>query len=326
MSRHHEAPFAVSCDHQSVKLFFTLMLVSGSAFAADDAVIRPVADSPLRSLTGVASGYSADEGIAEHSAVIFADNFETGDMGSTWDEISNPGERVLSLVDDGGSGAPVGKQSVKVTATLGQNTGGGFTKWFPSADRLFIRFYTKFDDQCDYVHHFVTLRANKSLQGRDRWSGFGGAGLKPDGNNRFSTAIEPWGNWGQWTPPGQWNFYSYWHTMKASPDGKFWGNGFRPEQQPQIERGRWICVEMMIRHNTPGMDDGEQAFWIDGELRGHWRGFNWRTNPKLMANALTLESYVTDRWTKQPVNIVYFDNVVIARDYIGPATAAKSLR
>ncbi len=29
--------------------------------------------------------------------------------------------------------------------------------------------------------------------------------------------------------------------------------------------------------------------------------------------------YVNDRWTKNPTNIVYFDNLVIAREYIGPA-------
>jgi len=59
--------------------------------------------------------------------------------------------------------------------------------------------------------------------------------------------------------------------------------------------------------------DGEQAFWIDGRLRGHWRDINWRKTESLQANALTLESYVTDQWTKNPTNIVYFDNVVIAR-------------
>ncbi len=192
------------------------------------------------------------------------------------------------------------------------------TKWFESADRLFIRFYTKFDKDCDYVHHFCTLRANKGLQGGDRWSGFGGAGEIPNGSERFSTAIEPWGNWGRWAPPGQWNFYSYWHTMQASPDGKYWGNGFRPAAQRNIPRGQWMCVEFMLQHNTPGRDDGEQAYWIDGELRGHWIGYNWRNDPKLVANAFTLESYVTDRWTKQATNIVLFDNLIIAQEYIGP--------
>ncbi len=111
--------------------------------------------------------------------------------------------------------------------------------------------------------------------------------------------------------------------MNASGDGKYWGNGFRPETQPDIERGRWICTEFMLKENKPGQPDGEQAFWIDGKLSGHWRGINWRTSPDLRANALTLESYVTDRWTKHEVNIVYFDNVVIARSYIGPAGGGR---
>ena len=106
--------------------------------------------------------------------------------------------------------------------------------------------------------------------------------------------------------------------MKISPDGKYWGNSFSPEPQDVIKKGGWICAEFMLKHNQPGKPDGEQAFWIDGQLLGHWRGINWRTSETLKANALTLESYVTDRWTKNPTNIVYFDNLVIAREYIGP--------
>jgi hypothetical protein len=36
-----------------------------------------------------------------------------------------------------------------------------------------------------------------------------------------------------------------------------------------------------------------------------------------------VESYITDRWTKNQVNVVFFDNVVIARSYIGPAGKGK---
>jgi len=205
-----------------------------------------------------------------------------------------------------------------VEAHLGQDTGGGVTKWFEPADTVFIRFYTRFDQGCDYIHHFVTLRANKGLRGGDKWSGFGGAGIKPEGSERFSTAIEPWGDWGRWTAPGRWNFYSYWHEMEQSKDGKYWGNSFGVPSAPLIPRDKWICVEFMLKHNTPGRPDGEQAFWIDGTLQGHWKGFNWRQTEQLKANALTLESYVTDRWTKNFTNVVYFDNVVIARSYIGP--------
>jgi len=295
--------------------------VCSPGFGQESTEERPhlVAQSRLPSGKGLAASFRGDRGIGAHPAVIFADSFEDGDYRSRWDSCRDDDEKVLSLVDDAKSSPLVGHKSLRVEATLGQNTGGGVTKWFESSDTVFLRFYTKFDPACDYVHHFCTLRANKSLQGKDRWSGFGGAGIKPQGDERFSTALEPWGNWGRWSPPGRWNFYTYWHEMEVSRDGRYWGNGFRPESQTDIPRGRWISCEFMVKHNTPGKRDGEQAFWIDGDLRGHWKGFNWRQSATLWANAFTLESYVTDSWTKNKTNIVWFDNVVIAREYIGPA-------
>ena len=278
-----------------------------------------LAEDRLPSGPGLAGEYSADEGIGTNPAVIFADDFEADDRAKKWDNRRDKEGAVLDLVDESASDPRLGRKTLRVTATLGRNTGGGLTKWFESAETLFVRFYVKFAPDCDYVHHFVVLRANKGLRGRDKWSGFGGAGIRPTGADRFSTALEPWGNWRRWTPPGRWNFYSYWHEMKGSPDGKYWGTSFRPEEGPLIPRGRWICCEFMLKHNTPGKPDGEQAFWIDGALQGHWKNINWRTSPTLFANALTLESYVTDRWTKNATNVVYFDNVVVAKRYVGPS-------
>lgn len=269
---------------------------------------------------GLAARYPGDAGLRADPAVVFADDFETGEPGAGWDEKDETKRGVLSLVDPGGEPG-LGKRCLRVEAHLGRDTGGGYTKWFEPVDPVFVRFYTRFDGACDYVHHFVTLRANKGLRGGDKWSGFGGAGNRPAGDERFSTAIEPWGNWGQWSPPGRWNFYSYWHAMEVSRDGKYWGNGFGDPQAPEIARDRWICVEFMLKHNTVGRADGEQAFWVDGRLRGHWKGFDWRKSETLKANALTLESYITDRWTRNPTNVVFFDGVVIARKYVGPVVA-----
>ncbi len=277
--------------------------------------------STLPQGAGLAARFKADVGINGHSSVLFADDFESGELGARWDEHSPATNKVLSLAPAGGE--VCGERCLKVQARLGQNQGGGLTKWFEPAERVFVRFYVRFDRDCDYVHHFVTLRANKGLRGGDKWSGFGGAGLRPAGDERFSTALEPWGNWARWPAPGKWNFYSYWHQMQASPDGKYWGNSFLPEPQEVIAKERWICAEFMLKHNTPGQPDGEQAFWINGRLLGHWRGINWRKTEALKANALTLESYVTDRWTKNATNTVYFDNLVIAREYIGPAGNGK---
>jgi len=277
-----------------------------------------VAASKLPHGAGLAAKFPGDHGLRSHPDVLFADDFETGQLGAGWDETGNPGGKVLRFAESDAS-AGLGQRCLRVEAHLGADTGGGLTKWFASADRIFIRFYTKFAPDCDYVHHFVTLRANRGLRGGDKWSGFGGAGLRPEGNERFSTALEPWGNWARYTPPGRWNFYSYWHEMEVSKDGKYWGNSFGVPTAPLIPRDRWICAEFMLQHNTPGQPDGEQAYWIDGVLVGHWQGINWRKTAGLQANALTLESYFTDRWTKQATNVVSFDNVVIARSYLGPA-------
>jgi hypothetical protein len=288
-----------------------------SLHAAPDTAPENLADKKeLPSGPGLAAAFVADTGIQKHETVIFADGFESGDMIGGWDETEKDKKGVFSFPNP--AAAELGKHCLRVEAHLGKDTGGGPTKWFEPADTLFIRFYTKFAADCDYVHHFVTLRANKSLRGGDKWSGFGGAGLKPEGTERFSTAIEPWGDWGKNPPPGRWNFYSYWHEMKPSPDKKYWGNSFNPAA-PVIPRDKWICVEFMLKHNTPEKPDGEQAFWIDGALLGHWKGINWRKSAALKANALTVESYITDNWTKNKVNTVFFDNVVIARSYIGPA-------
>ncbi len=295
---------------------------------ADDSEPTPnrVAQSELRQGAGLAAVFPADVGIESHQAVIFADDFEVvkeTPLGDRWDAPGIGGGKALSVAapDD----ERCGKHCLRVRAVLGENEGDGLTLWFAPTPTVFVRFYVRFDQRCDYTHHFVKLRANKGQSGGDRWSGFGGAGMRPEGSERFSTSLEPWGNWGQWSAPGRWNFYSYWYQMKPSPDGKYWGNSFLPNDQPNIEKGSWICAEFMLKHNTPGVADGEQAFWIDGQLRGHWTGIPWRRVESLKANSLTLESYVTERWTKNKVNAVDFDNVVIAKEYIGPVGSTQLL-
>ncbi len=291
-------------------------ILSAGTVWSDERIVDQTATSPLRELQGFAHQFSADSGIADDPRVIFADSFET-DGFSNWDEhTSDPS--IVSLVPDPGADPRVGARVMKVTATLGENTGGGATKWFQPSDPVFIRYYVKFAPDCDYTHHQVRIRANRGLTGRDKWSGFGQAGTRPDGVGRFVTGVEPWGSSGRTPPPGRWSFYTYWPEMKTAPDGKYWGNHFMPADGANIPRDRWICVEVMVKHNTPGQRDGEQAFWIDGQLQGHWSGFLWRESPTLWANSLALESYVTDRWTRNRVNTVFFDNVVIAKQYIGP--------
>jgi len=172
-------------------IFLVTMLTPLLAIGAESETFTNTAgQSTLPQGPGLATRFKADSGIDSHSAVIFADDFESGVLGARWDELSPAKEKALSF-------APAmdeicGRRCLRVEARLGENHGGGLTKWFQPVERVFVRFYVRFDPGCDYVHHFVTLRANKGLRGGDKWSGFGGAGERPAGDERFSTALEPW--------------------------------------------------------------------------------------------------------------------------------------
>ncbi len=265
--------------------------------------------------------------------------------------------RVLTVSTDVPPGS-AGKQSLRMTATEGENSGGHLWKLFDSGvDQMCARFYVKFAPDHPYVHHFVKIGAWKDSP---KWPQ-GEAGYRHAGTKSFQTGVEPGSDWGRNVPPGGWFLYTYWHEMRSwqGPQGtSFYGNGFGPEKPEIAPRGRWTCVEFMVKANSKErLHDGEQAFWIDGRLVGRWapstprgawvkdhfdvgagepfEGFNWRTTGDVKINTFWLLYYLftndDDRarsaaWNKahadDPVNTktasVWFDDVVVATAYIGP--------
>ena len=274
---------------------------------------------------GIASKYPGDIGIEADPAVVFAENFEVptlAELTKHWHEVRNKNGEVISFTDDVPPNSS-GKQSLKMVANLDRNTGGHLYKFLkPGCDELYFRFYVKFSPEHSYVHHFVHMSANIDPR---PWPE-GHAGELSPGDIRFSTGIEPWGVWGRYPPPGVWNFYTYWQEMKMSRDGKYWGNSFAPERLIRVPRNQWICVEFMMKCNSePGKNDGEQAFWIDGDLAGRFGGFRWRSTNDLKLNTIWLLYYVTHDTMRQnraadppKISWVWFDDVVVATKYIGP--------
>ena len=298
---------------------------------------------------GSAAKYPADAGIDRDPRVLFAENFETGSIeqiGQRWGQISNKDGEVVAFNSDVPP-ASAGKRSLQITATLGENTGGHLYTRLPRAvEKVFARFYVKFAADAAYVHHFVTLGGYRPPTAWPQ----GGAGERPRGDDRFTVGIEPYGNYGRYAAPGAWNFYTYWPDMKGSADGKFWGNSLTPARPALVPRDRWQCVEMMLQCNSaPEKSDGELALWLDGGLimqigsetkRSRWtgmgfslaeqsgepfEGFRWRTNRELKINFFWLLHYVTENAARQnhaagpnPINRVWFDDIVVGTEYIGP--------
>jgi hypothetical protein len=170
----------------------------------------------------------------------------------------------------------------------------------------------------------------------------------------MTVGIEPTGDHGRRPAPGIWNFYPYWHEMKASVGNRYWGNSIPPPTPAVVPREQWQCVEIMLQANTPGRRDGELALWLDGKLvshvkqgtpRGEWtgmgfrtlekggepfEGFSWRNNEALKINFFWLLHYVTD--TNQRRNragdgahevTVWFDHIVVSEQYVGPIKPAE---
>src|SRR5690606_11429644 len=110
-------------------------------------------------------------------------------------------------------------------------------------DRVFARFYVKFPEDAGYVHHFVHLGGYHPSTPYPQ----GGAGSRPEGHERMTVGIEPFGQNGRVPPPGLWNFYAYWPEMKISADNRYWGNSIKPTEPPVVPQDRWQCVEVMMQ-------------------------------------------------------------------------------
>lgn len=247
---------------------------------------------------------------AGDGAIIFSDDFESGDF-SKWDRAV----KRISIEDDPGH-VFRGNHSALATAVEGKETGGKLIQWFmPGYDTVYARWYCKFSEDFDQGNHmhFCHLLANRR---DDQWSASGKAGIRPSGDDFFTTGLEPWRAWGRHPAPGAMGFYTYHMDMPESGNsGKFWGELFSTTPPFVPERGKWHCMEMMLKANTPGEADGEQAFWIDGEEMGRFGNLRFRTDGRLKINAFWLELYVHD---SPGDNKVWFDDVAIGREYIGP--------
>jgi hypothetical protein len=305
-------------------------------------------------VVGLAAKYPGDRDIGTDPKVIFAENFEEptlGAMQKRWEDVSHP--EIMSFAPDvpeGGSG----RQSLLMTHIGGKGDGGHLYRRLPrGVDRAYARFYVKFDPDCAPVHHFGTCIGGNNPA--TPWP-MVSAGKPPAGDKSFWTGIEPFGD--SWT----WDYYTYWCEMRGSPPrGQTWGNSFVRDDRLKVERGRWVCVEVMAKMNDVGDTNGEMALWIDGKSvshlgkgypKGKWvfdkflpgqgggsirwsdktgaredfetapdgepfEGFRWRTAKELDLNFVWAYVYITGA-PPGHVSKVWFDDIVVATEYIGP--------
>ncbi len=270
----------------------------------------------------LAAKYPKDLGIARDPAVLFHDDFEDGKPGATWDTINRRKGRGATLdiepvAAEKDSTIVRGKHSARVQLNKQGHEDVTFVKWLrPGHDELFMRHYVRYGKDYGYHGHGGSGFMADAEKGQ-----FKGAGQAPDGDKFFWATLEPIGP-RQWKPPGALIFYAYWWKMKPDGRGNHWGNWFqpKPDHVPQLET--WICIEWRVKTNTAGKDDGELDCWIDGKKCGEFRQINWREVDTLKVNkvqlSLWLEPASYDRTGGGTTRTVWYDDVVVAKKYIGP--------
>lgn len=280
--------------------------------------------------SGLASQFPGDANIQSHPDVLFADDFESyslaGQLTTRWNQVYQSSYTRIateaSSVFAGGKSLEfrVPQQSVEVANEAIKTIS-------PTEDTVFVRVYTKFEagySASGSTHNGIAVSAQYSTPG-----------VPANGTNKFYVDVENSRDSTSETTPGRTNVYIY-HPEQRSEWGDHWypdgrvvpfdltpgnfGPYFvaRPDFTPQLSR--WYCYELMVKANTPGQRDGRVAVWIDGNLVADFLSVRLRDVSSLKIDRILIGLHIGSNTVRQ--NMKWYDNVVVARSYIGPMSSA----
>ena len=250
--------------------------------------------------------------------IFFEEDFESPDTFQRWYGRIGESEGRTQRIDSATlAHTGTGVLELKTEDRAGQASAAGASYWFhPGYDTVYFRRYLRFAEDYDQGNLNHVGGSLYAVVGDDRWAEMGKAGIRPQEDDRFGAAFEPWRAWNRNSPPGAMMLYAYWMDMKRNRSGKNWGNMFTPPkpQQVLLSRGQWHCLEHMLRAGAPGQADGEMAAWVDGQLYIHLKGFLWRTSGEVRLKRISLGLYVHQ---SRRENNVWYDDVALSTGYIG---------
>lgn len=251
--------------------------------------------------------YAFPQPISGYRKLIFIDSFEGGQLEDRW-TLPNSNSFKFSYNPQN---VRSGQRSMEVTVLPGKEAGGMARIFFaPGYDRVHVRWYCKFAADFDQGN---LMHLNRLIASKEKWAAT--AGTRPNGFDFFRTTLDVWRDWGRNPPPGEPVFYSYFPLMKIDqPTGKYYGNLFKAGEKILIERGRWYSMEMMLKANDPGANNGEQAFWINGTLIGHFKNIVWRFTNDLKINSFQMGLFIHEN---EKINQIWYDDIIVSTGYIG---------
>ena len=233
-----------------------------------------------------------------HPEWIWCDSFETGSIASDYDDVSTNN---FGVVDEE---AFDGRYSLRQHYDVGQ-VNAGWISWFycdalgqnhgGCHDDIYMRWYHKFED------------------------GFGGAppkmarirSLGPGWDKRFAVHF-----WLGGAPD-----YEIAADVYAPYSSQANSAGWLPLARSDFHYsepeniGRWVCLEMRVKKNTPGSSDGAYQFWADNSMIVNRQNVDLVGSTSYNFNEAMLDCY----WNggSPEAQNRYYDNLVISTQRIG---------
>jgi len=248
--------------------------------------------------------------LASRDDVIFFEDFEQADFNTHWGQASIP-----STVERVADPALAGDASLHVQVPRGGHTGIGWQWRFarmgvPEPEEVYFRYYMRLGSSWA----LPSVGQIGKLPGIAGTYGIAGWGGRPsDGYDGWSARMSNYDRGGAL----EMSFYCYHADMTG-----IYGNNWTWGSDALVRRDRWYCIEVYGKMNTitdgVGNHDGVLRGWVDGELAFEKTDIRFRHVPWLKIESAWFNVYVGGSWTAAWDMDAWFDNMVIARDYIGP--------
>ncbi len=234
--------------------------------------------------------------------IIFEDDFESQSLGQ-WDQVETTGGKFSITTDP--ANVQAGSAALQILLNSTTRTAGQLSRWFmPGYEEVWLVMDVKVDGTLPVSGHFAGLQGHRI---DDKWSAYGKAGVRPNGQDYFQSMMDPAGQWGT---AGTWSFYSYWPDMGCG-GSPCWGNYIHQDVPQTGIDGTWQRIVRRMRVNTVGQTDGLQELWINGELKIQHTGLRWRDTEQLLINDLAFFAYFANL---PGTNHIYIDNVQVRTD------------
>ena len=179
--------------------------------------------------------------------------------------------------------------------------------------RLYLRLQDGFSTGTTNQVKLIAIRGGVDLE-----KTYGGAGTKSTGSDNFSVDLCI-------DNSRSLHFY-YYHPDQRGGWGDVTYCKLSFFHYAKISAGKWYCLELMLRNNTPGQKNGRLSAWLDGQSVGNVEKLRFRDIEELKIRRFAVYNYFGGGeyiHTSPKDQRIYVDNLVISRKPIGCLGASR---